>query len=83
MASLCRRLGCHQSARAAAYYYDFLLYRRWLNLVALDLASDHRIHGAAAGKGVRALRHAGKAAQAVYNLLVSAFHDLAWQVRIS
>ena len=77
MAASCRRIGCVQTSRPAACDKNLSLYGRRLDFIALHFPADQRIDRAAAGRGGRALRHAGKAAKALYDLFGPVLRDLS------
>ena len=77
-----RGIGCIESAGAAARHEHATALASRSNLKALELTPDERVHGAAARGGLCALGHAGKAAQAVDDLVLAALAHLARQLGV-
>ena len=82
MASSCCCVSCVQTARAAACHKDFFLDWCRLHFIAFHLTADQRINRTSSCGSCRSLCHTGKASQALYDLLVSVFHDFSRKERI-
>ena len=73
-----------EASGSAACHHDLApaLGRHGHHLVALELAPDDRVHGAASGARGGSLGHAGEAAQAAHYLVGMVLCDLAGQVGV-